>query len=38
LSAAARETTRLLRQRLKLSVRDAGSLLGLSHERVQQIG
>jgi predicted RNase H-like HicB family nuclease len=36
--AAARAAVRELRRRLKLGVRDAGTLLGLSHQRVQQIG
>ena len=35
---AARTAVRELRRRLKLGVRDAGTLLGLSHQRVQQIG
>jgi predicted RNase H-like HicB family nuclease len=35
---AAKTAVRELRRRLKLGVRDAGTLLGLSHQRVQQIG
>jgi predicted RNase H-like HicB family nuclease len=35
---ATRAAVRELRRRLKLGVRDAGTLLGLSHQRVQQIG
>jgi len=36
--AATTAAVRLLRQRLKVSVRDAGALLGLSYQRVQQLG
>lgn len=35
--AAAKTAVRELRRRLKLGVRDAGTLLGISHQRVQQI-
>jgi predicted RNase H-like HicB family nuclease len=35
--AAARQTARRLTRSLRLSVRDAAELLGLSHQRIQQL-
>jgi predicted RNase H-like HicB family nuclease len=36
--AATKAAVRILRQRLRVGVRDAGALLGLSHQRAQQLG